>query len=75
MEAFGRLLLLVGLLLLIVGGSLIVLARVGWPLGRLPGDIRLEGKHFSFYVPLATSLLLSLVLTALINLIARLWRK
>lgn len=75
MEAFGRLLVLVGLLLMIVGGGILLLARIGWPLGRLPGDIHIEGKNFSFYFPLATSLLLSLVLTVLLNLIGRLWRR
>jgi len=75
MEAIGRWLMLLGLLLIIVGGGILLLARLGWPLGRLPGDIHLEGKNFSFHFPLATSLLLSLVLTVLLNLIVRLWRK
>ncbi len=75
MEAIGRWLVLLGLLLIIVGGGILLLARLGWPLGRLPGDINLEGKNISFHFPLATSLLLSLVLTALLNLIVRLWRK
>lgn len=75
MEAFGRSLIFMGLLLLIVGGGILLLARAGWPLGRLPGDIHVEGKNFSFHFPLTTSLLFSLVLTALVNVIARLWRK
>jgi hypothetical protein len=75
METFGRLLMLLGLLLLVLGGGIVLLARLGWPFGRLPGDIHVEGKNFSFYFPLASSLLLSLLLTALLNLIARLWTK
>ncbi len=75
MEAIGRWLVLLGLLLIIVGGGILLLARLGWPLGRLPGDLHLEGKDVSFHFPLATSLLLSLLLTVLLNLIVRLWRK
>jgi hypothetical protein len=81
----GRLLLLIGLGLALIGGLLLLgtkllgedrvpPTRVGW-LGRLPGDIRVERKGFSCYFPLATSILVSLVLTLLLNLIVRLLRR
>lgn len=56
---------------MIVGSVIWLAGRIGLPLGRLPGDIRLERDGVSFYFPLATSILLSLGLTLLINLIAR----
>jgi len=59
---------LIGLGFLVWGGSHF---GFGQKLGRLPGDIRIEGKNFSFYFPLASSLLLS----ALLSLIFYLWGK
>ena len=76
----GRLLLFAGLGIALLGGLLILGSTLGkenripW-LGRLPGDIRVERKGFSCYFPLATSILVSLVLTLLLNLIVRLLRR
>ena len=73
----GRLLLVMGLGLALIGGLLILGAKLinTDRLGRLPGDIRIERKGFSCYFPLATSILVSLVLTLLLNLIVRLLRR
>ncbi|MDI3254374.1 MAG: DUF2905 domain-containing protein [Bacillota bacterium] len=71
MSEMGRLLMGLGLLLLVVGGAMLLLDKSGLPLGRLPGDISYRGKNFSFYFPLATSILLSLVLSALFYLFSR----
>ena len=49
--------------------------EAGAATGRLPGDIRIEGKNGSFYFPVVTSLVLSLVLTIVLNIIVRLFRK
>ncbi|MEW6285961.1 MAG: DUF2905 domain-containing protein [Chloroflexota bacterium] len=75
MESIARYLMIGGIILFLVGGGLYLAAKFSIPLGRLPGDIRIEGENFRFYFPLATSLLISLVLTVILNLIARLWRK
>jgi hypothetical protein len=75
LESIARYLMLGGLLLFLIGGGVYLAARFGLPLGRLPGDIRIEGQNFRFYFPLATSLLLSLVLTVVLNLLARWWKK
>ncbi len=75
MENIGRYLIIGGLLLILIGGGLFLAARLGLPLGRLPGDIRIEGKTGSVYFPLTTSILLSLVLTVVLNIILRLLRK
>ena len=60
----GRTLILLGALLIVIGGVLALLGRVP----RLPGDIYVQRKGFTLYVPLVTSLLLSVVLTLLVNL-------
>jgi hypothetical protein len=52
----------------------LLFARVGLPLGKLPGDIAYRGRNFSFFAPLGSSLLLSLVLSLLLYLLARLRR-
>ncbi len=75
MENIGRFLMLAGILLFLVGGALFLAAKFGLPLGRLPGDIRIEGQNGSFYFPLATSILVSVALTVLLNLIGRFLNK
>jgi DUF2905 family protein len=67
LENPGKLLMVIGALLLGIGALLTITGKVGW-LGRLPGDFRFERGAFSFYFPLATSLFLSLLLTLLLNL-------
>jgi hypothetical protein len=71
MNDLGRLLIAVGLVLLAAGGLLLLLGRTGLPLGRLPGDISYRGKNVSFYFPLGTSILLSVVLSLIFYLISR----
>lgn len=75
METIARYLMLGGIILLLLGGGLYLAAKFGLPLGRLPGDIRIEGEGFSFYFPLATSILISAALTVLLNMIVRLLKK
>ena len=75
METIGRYLMLGGIVLFLVGGGVFLSAKLGLPLGRLPGDIRVEREGFSFYFPLASSILVSLVLTIIINLVLRFLRK
>lgn len=70
MNDFGRLLVGVGLLLFLLGGLILLLGKSGIPLGRLPGDIAYRGKHTSFYFPLASCILLSIVLTLAFYLIS-----
>jgi len=61
----------VGILLIAAGILVLVLGRVRLPFGRLPGDIAYRGKNFSLYFPLATSLLLSVLLSLVFYLISR----
>ena len=71
MSDFGKLLIVLGAVLVIAGVVLIVLGRTNLPLGRLPGDILYRGKHTTFYFPLATSLLVSVILSLLLYLLGR----
>jgi hypothetical protein len=66
----GKTLIAVGLLLVLVGLILTFSGKFPW-LGRLPGDIRIERDNFSFFFPLGTSLLLSLILSVLYWLFRR----
>lgn len=70
MSDLGRVLIVVGLLIVLIGVVLTLAGRVPW-LGRLPGDITIRRDNFTFYFPLATSVLLSLVLTVILWLIGR----
>jgi hypothetical protein len=72
-DNLARWLILGGLIVAGLGGVLWLAGRLGLPLGRLPGDLRFETGGVSCFVPLATSVLLSLALTLIINLLAR-WR-
>jgi Protein of unknown function (DUF2905) len=66
----GKALVALGLLIALAGVVIMLVGRVPW-LGRLPGDIHIERGNFSFYFPLATSLVLSVVLTLLLYLVGR----
>ena len=67
----GRMLILFGIVLVAAGLLLTLLDRLPIRLGRLPGDIVLRGRTSVFYFPLATSLLISLVLTLVLWLFSR----
>jgi hypothetical protein len=69
METLARYLMFAGIALFLIGGGIYLAARFGIPLGRLPGDIRIEGENGSFYFPVTSSILVSVILTVLLNLI------
>ncbi|MCL4529684.1 MAG: DUF2905 domain-containing protein [Chloroflexi bacterium] len=75
MENIARYLMIGGVILILAGGGIYLAAKFGIPLGRLPGDIRIEGQNGSFYFPIVTSIVLSLVLTVILNIIIRLFHK
>lgn len=64
-----------GILLFLIGGGVYLAAKFGIPLGRLPGDIRIEGANGSFYFPIVSSILVSVVLTIVLNVIVRLFKR
>ena len=67
MPDIGKFLIIFGTVIVIVGLLLLVSPKIPW-LGRLPGDILIKRKNFTFYAPIATSIILSIILTILINL-------
>ncbi len=75
MDNIGRYLMIGGAVLFLIGGGVYLASRFGLPIGRLPGDFHFEGKNWSFYFPLATSIILSILLTVVLNIIVRLFRK
>jgi hypothetical protein len=75
METFAKYLVIGGIILILIGGGVYLAAKFGIPLGRLPGDIRMEGENGSFYFPITSSILISIILSIVINLISRFWGK
>jgi len=70
LSGLGKFLIILGMLIIALGLLLTFLPKVPY-LGKLPGDIYIKKGNFTFYFPLATSILLSLLLTILLNLILR----
>jgi hypothetical protein len=65
----GRILLVAGVVIAVVG--LLAILGVRLPFGNLPGDIRIEGERGGIFIPIATSIVLSLILTVVLNLLSR----
>lgn len=72
LASLGKWIAVVGVALVVVGGLVWLLGRTGLPLGRLPGDIHIEGERVSCYAPIVTMIILSVVLTVVLNIIIRL---
>ena len=71
MGEIGRILIFCRAVLLVIGVAILLLGRTNLPIGRLPGDIFYRGKNTTFYFPLATSILLSVVLSIVLYVIGR----
>jgi hypothetical protein len=74
LDNLGRGLLVTGAVLLVLGALLVLGGRIPW-LGKLPGDVHIERERWSCSIPIVTSLLLSLLLTIVLNVAARILRK
>jgi peptidoglycan biosynthesis protein MviN/MurJ (putative lipid II flippase) len=72
-ESMGKMLILMGLFVLLVGLIMTFAPRLRIPfLGRFPGDIRIEREGFRFYFPIVTCIVLSVLLTIVLNVVGRL---
>ncbi len=71
LSSFARIFLIIGAIFLVVGGLLFLAGRLNLPLGKLPGDFQIQAKGFTCIFPLATSILLSLLLTIVLTLFSR----
>ena len=69
-NGLGKLLIVCGGILIIVGAAIVLLGRLPW-LGRLPGDIYIERRNFTFFFPLTTSILISVILSLVVYLLSR----
>jgi hypothetical protein len=67
----GKVIMILGAGLLVVGGGVYLAGKLGLPIGQLPGDIRIEREGFTCVFPLATSIILSIILTIGFNLLVR----
>ena len=74
MSDVGKGLIVLGAVLMVAGFALTLAGKMNWPWGRLPGDIVYRGKNATFYFPLATSVVVSVVLSVVMYLVGK-WRK
>jgi hypothetical protein len=70
MQDLGKFLIIVGIIILAVGGLLFLSGRLPW-IGRLPGDLIVQRRNFTFYFPLATSILLSIIISFILWFLGR----
>jgi hypothetical protein len=71
MGGLGRAMVIMGVVIVVVGLALMLATRLNLPLGRLPGDITWRGKNSVIYFPIATSIIVSIVLSLILYLISR----
>ncbi|OGC12067.1 hypothetical protein A3K48_06300 [candidate division WOR-1 bacterium RIFOXYA12_FULL_52_29] len=69
-ESLGRMLIYIGIIVVLIGGFLVLSAKVPW-IGRLPGDIVYRRENTTVLVPITTMILASIVLTIILNIIRR----
>lgn len=69
-QYIGKFLVILGVVIIVIGGLLLLSGKIPW-IGRLPGDIIIQRKNFTFYFPLATSILISLLLTLIFWIIGK----
>ncbi|MBS1114194.1 MAG: hypothetical protein H6R42_204 [Nitrospirae bacterium] len=69
-QNIGKLLIVLGVIVMAIGGLLLFSGKIPW-IGRLPGDILIQRKNYTFYFPLATSIIISLIITLIFWLLGR----
>jgi len=70
LNPLGKMLIFFGVVLILIGGVILLTGKVPW-IGRLPGDIFIQKKNFTFYFPLATSIIVSIILTLIFFILGR----
>ncbi len=69
-SGFGKILIIIGVAIAVLGFLVLLGGKIPW-IGRLPGDFYYKGKNFTFYLPLATSIIISVILTIILMFINR----
>lgn len=70
LQNIGKFFIITGIIIVVIGALFLLSGRISW-LGRLPGDIFIQKRNFTFYFPLATSILISIILTFIFWLLGR----
>lgn len=70
LQNIGKFLIITGIIIVVIGALFLLSGRISW-LGRLPGDIFIQKRNFTFYFPLATSIFISIILTFIFWLLGR----
>ncbi len=70
MQDIGKFLIITGIIIIAVGGLFLISGKLPW-IGKLPGDIVIQRKNFTFYFPLATSILLSIIISFILWFLGR----
>jgi hypothetical protein len=70
LNPLGKMLIFFGVILILIGGAILLAGKIPW-IGRLPGDIFIQKKNFTFYFPLATSIIISVILTLIFSLLGK----
>ncbi len=69
-SGIGKILIIIGMVIASIGVLILLGGKIPW-IGRLPGDFYYKGKNFTFYFPLATSIIISIIITIILMLIGR----
>ena len=72
LSSLGKAIVILGAVLILAGGLIWLLGRAGLPLGRLPGDLHIQREGISCYFPIVTMIVLSILLTLILNIVVRL---
>ncbi|HHT9136388.1 MAG TPA: DUF2905 domain-containing protein [Candidatus Wunengus sp. YC60] len=70
LNAFGKILIFVGIIMIVVGGIFMFGSKIPF-IGRLPGDIAIQKKNFSFYFPITTGIIVSIILSFIMWLLSK----
>ncbi|MDE1889248.1 MAG: DUF2905 domain-containing protein [Planctomycetota bacterium] len=70
LSSFGKILICIGIIMIVVGGLFMLGGKIPF-VGRLPGDIAIQKKNFSFYFPITTSIVISIILSLIMWLLSR----
>lgn len=71
----GKWLITIGAVALLIGAAVWLTGKTAFPLGKLPGDIRIQGENMSLYLPITTCIVISIVLTLIFNIAFRILGK